>query len=200
LNISDQLLAALTLYGLPVLFGATFINSIGVPIPDAFLLIAAGSYVHLGDMNLWGVIVLATIGAVLGDQVGYGIGFWGGRRLAHRLSKWLGGEKRWHDAEGLAKKWGGPGIFLSRWLFTALNSWVNVISGITTYSYPKFLFWDISGEIVWVILYVLLGNIFSDRVQELIEALANLIWVEIGILAALLFGWRLIVYFRSPNK
>jgi membrane-associated protein len=200
LNLSDQLLAALTLYGLPVLFGATFINSIGVPIPDAFLLIAAGSYAHLGEMNLWGVIVLATIGAVLGDQVGYGIGLWGGRPLAHRLSKWLGGEKRWHDAEGLAKKWGGPGIFLSRWLFTSLNAWVNVISGITTYSYPRFLFWDVSGEIVWVILYVLLGNIFSDRVQELIEALGNFVWVEIGILAALLFGWRLIVYFRRNSK
>jgi membrane-associated protein len=165
LNISDQLLAALTLYGLPVLFGITFINSIGVPIPDAILLIAAGSYVRLGDMNLWGVIVLATIGAVLGDQVGYGIGLWGGRRLANRLSKWLGGEKRLHEAEALAKKWGGPGIFFSRVLFTGLNSWVNVISGITTYSYSKFLFWDVAGEVVWVILYVLLGNIFSDRVQ-----------------------------------
>ncbi len=200
MSINEQLLAALTYYGLPVLFGVTFINSIGIPIPDAVLLIAAGAFVQMGDMNLAWVVVLGTIGAVLGDQVGYGVGRWGGRRLANRISRWLGGEKRLQDAEAIAKKWGGPGIFLSRCLFTSLNTWVNLISGFTSYPYRYFLFWDIFGEVVWVLIYVILGELFSDRVQALIELLGNFFWIEIGLLAAVLFGWGLIKYIRKPNK
>ncbi len=200
MSINDQILAALSYYGLPVLFGATFINSIGVPIPDAILLIAAGAFVQMGDMNLTWVLLLATIGAILGDQVGYGVGRWGGQRLADRISRWLGGEKRLQDAERIAKRWGGPGIFFSRWLFTSLNSWVNLISGFTSFPYRYFLLWDVLGEIVWVIVYVLLGILFSNRVQALIELLGNLVWVEIGLLAALLFGWGLIRYLRNNKR
>jgi membrane protein DedA with SNARE-associated domain len=73
------------MYGLPVLFGAILLGSVGIPLPSTFLLVAAGSFVEQGEMNLLGVISLACIGAILGDQIGYGIGRWGGRRLVLRL-------------------------------------------------------------------------------------------------------------------
>jgi membrane-associated protein len=117
MSISDQLLAAFVLYGLPVLFGVILIGSVGIPVPGTFLLIAAGSFVAQGEMNLWWVILLASIGAVLGDQIGH----WGGRRLVLKVSGWLGGADRLHDAEVLTKKWGGFSIFLSRWLITILG-------------------------------------------------------------------------------
>jgi membrane-associated protein len=199
-SISDQFLAALTIYGLPVLFGVTFMNSIGIPVPGAVLLIAAGSFVQLGDLNLGWVVALASIGAILGDQVGYGVGRWGGPRLAGRLSVWLGGKSRLNHAEALAKKWGGPGIFFSRWLFTSLNTWVNLTSGIASYSYGHFLFWDVTGEVIWVVLYVLLGKIFSDRVQALIEMVGSLFWVETGLIAAVIFGWMLIKSMHNGRK
>ncbi len=197
MSLNDQLLLALSLYGLPVLFGASLINSIGIPIPDAILLIAAGSYVQLGDLNQWWVIAIACVGAILGDQVGYFIGVWGGRRLVLRVGGWIGGEKRLVAAENLARRWGGFGIFISRWLLTTLQAWINLASGITCYPYARFLLWDITGEVIWVVIYVMLGRIFSDRVQDVIQLLGNLVWVEVGLIGVVIFGW---ILYRNLRK
>jgi len=198
-SIGDQLLAALTAYGLPVLFGVTMISSAGIPLPGTFLLIAAGSFVQLGDLSLGWVIAASCAGAVLGDQIGYWIGRWGGRRLAFRLSKWLGGEERIHAAESMAARWGGPGIFFSRWLVIQLGPWINLSSGITAYSYPRFLAWDIAGELFWVLLFVITGMVFSDRVQALTEVLGNLGWVVIGLVGAAVSGLLLVRTWRSTG-
>jgi membrane-associated protein len=199
-NLNDQLLAALSLYGLPVLFLTSLINSIGIPIPDAILLVAAGSYIQLGDLNQGWVIAIACVGAILGDQVGYGLGYWGGRRLVLRLGRWIGGEQRLASAERLARRWGGFGIFFSRWLLTTLEAWINLASGITCYPYLRFLLWDVTGEIVWVVIYVMLGRIFSDRVQDVIQLMGSLVWVEVGLVGAVFFGWLLIRNLRKRSR
>jgi membrane-associated protein len=200
MSISDQLLAAFVLYGLPVLFGAVLIGSVGIPLPSTFLLIAAGSFVEQGEMNLWWVILLAICGAILGDQIGYGIGRWGGRRLTRRVSGWFGGKNRLLAAEASTRKWGGFSIFFSRWLITPLGPMLNLTSGITTYSYPHFLFWDVAGEAVWVILYVMVGKMFSDRIEALTEMFGNLIWVAVGLIAVIFFGWLLVKNFHTAPK
>jgi len=200
MNIEEQLLAALTLYGLPVLFGVTLVSSIGIPIPGSILLVAAGSFVDLGEMNFWAVIIFGSIGAILGDQIGYGVGRWGGRRVSLRLDRWLGGEQRLAGIESFARKWGGPGIFASRWLIIQLGPWVNLACGIIAYPYPFFLFWDIAGEVFWVVFFVLVGMFFSERVQALAQMLGNLTWVVVGLVAAVIFAWLLIRNLRSSRK
>ena len=204
MNITDQLLSALMNYGLPVLFSVifiAFIASAGIPLPVSLLLIAAGSFVEQGDMNFWQVLLVASAGAILGDQVGYGIGRWGGRRFAKRLGSWLGDENRLLEAVATARKWGGISVFLTRWLLTPLGSWTNLASGISEYSWPRFLIWSALGEALWVTIYVSLGRIFNDRVQAMSDWLGNLTWVVIGLIAAIFLGWRLFNnLFRSPEK
>jgi membrane protein DedA with SNARE-associated domain len=200
LNINDQVLAALSIYGLPVLSSLIFFTSLGIPLPATFVLIAAGSFVELGDMNLWWVVALGAVAAVIGDQAAYGIGRWGGHRLSNRLTRWFGGAKQLDSAENAVNRWGWAGIFFSRWLVTPLSPYVNYTSGITCYPYRRFLLWDITGELLWVSLYVLAGMQFSDRVQALIETLGNLAWVEIGLIAAAIFGWLLYRNLRKSRK
>lgn len=202
MNITDQLLSALMNYGLPVLFSALFIASAGVPLPVSLALIAAGSFVEQGDMNFWQVLLVASAAAILGDQVGYGIGRWGGRRFAKRLGSWLGDENRLLEAEATIRKWGGVSVFLTRWLLTPLGSWTNLTSGISGYSWPRFLIWGALGQMLWVVIYVSLGRIFSDRVQAISDLLGNLTWVVIGSIAALLLGWKLFknLFRASPEK
>ena len=196
MTLTDQLLAALALYGVPVLFGTTFIASLGIPLPDTFLLIAAGSFIQQGDLDPRWVIVLTAIAAVLGDQVGYWVGRWGSHWAEGFISRRIGGPARLQAAEAVAKRWGGLGIFFSRWLVTTLAPWINLTSGITEYPYARFLFWDILGDTVGVVIYVVIGVVFSDRVQALTEALGNFAWVFIGLIAAAIFGWQLVKYIR----
>jgi len=196
---TDQVLAWLSIYGVPVLFAVIMIASAGVPFPITFMLIAAGSFVELGELSLWWVIVAGISGAVIGDQIGYGIGRWGSG-AAVRFATWISSEEKWRQAEAAARKWGGPGIFFSRWLITPLGPLINFASGIAEYSWPRFLLWDIAGETIWVVLYVLLGKLFSDRVQAMKDMMGNLTWAFVALFACLVFGWKLIGYLRPAGS
>jgi len=197
--VSDQLLAWVSLYGVPALFGILLVTCLGVPFPGTLMLLAVGSFVAQGEMKLWQVLVVGSAGAIGGDQIGYWLGRWGGRRLVHRITDKVGGADMIKRAEAFAQHWGGAGIFFSRWLVGPLGPWINLSSGITEYPWPRFTLWDVLGEMLWVVLYVILGKTFSDRVQGLAELLGNLTWVIVGVIAAIILGWKLFQYFRDPD-
>ena len=196
MSFTDQLLAALLVYGVPLLFVVIAVAAVGVPFPVSLTLVAAGSFAKQGEMRLLPVIVAGSLAAILGDQIGYGISRWGGRRLIDRIARRLGGAEKVRKAEALSKKWGGPGIFFSRWLITELGPWLNVTSGISGYPWRRFIFWDVLGEVLWVSLYVMLGYVFSDRVQYIAEILGNLAWAILAFIVAIILGWKLFRYFR----
>jgi membrane protein DedA with SNARE-associated domain len=200
MSLTDQLLAALLLYGLPVLFGVTVIAAVGAPVPVSLMFVASGSFVAQGEMKLRQVIIVASAATVLGDQIGYGLARWGGRRLVVRISRKMGFEAKIQKAEALAKQWGGLGIFLSRWLVTPLGPWLNVTSGIADYPWRRFILWDVLGDVLCVVVYVMLGYIFSDRVQAMVETLGNLPWVILGFIAAVILGWKIVLYLRSQTE
>src|SRR5712672_895433 len=196
---TDQLLGALSQYGLPVLFGVIVIAAAGIPLPISMMLVAAGSFVELGEMKLWQVIVVASAGAVIGDQIGYALGRWGGQRFADRIRRRRNGRVRIAQAQAFAKRWGAAGIFLTRWLITPLGPWLNLTSGMAGYPWLQFLVWDMLGEVLWVVLYVMLGMLFSDRVQALVEILGNLAWVIVGLIVAAILGWKLLRYLQPAE-
>lgn len=199
MNLSDYLLGALGIYGLPLLFVALLVGSAGIPLPASFLLLAAGSFVAQDDLSLWPVLGLAAAGAIIGDNIGYAMGRWGGRRLVTWLGKRLA-KNRLSQTENWLKRWGGSGIFFSRWLLTPLGPVVNITSGLTRYSWPRFLFFCATGEALWVLLFVLLGKLFSGQVQAMSEFFGDLTWVIVGLLVVLLLGWSLFKSFRSPPE
>ena len=199
MSLTDQLLAALLLYGLPALFGVLVIASIGAPLPASLMLVAAGSFVEQGEMKLWLVVIVASMAAVMGDQIGYGMARWAGRPLVARIIRKIGGEDKIRKAEALAKRWGGPGIFFSRWLVTSLGPWLNVTSGIAEYPWRRFILWVVLGDVLWVVMNVMTGYLFSDRVQSIAELMGYLAWVFIGFIVAVILGWKIMHYLRSQN-
>jgi membrane-associated protein len=199
-NLNDYLLSTLGIYGLPVLFGILVIGCMGVPLPASLLLLVAGSLTEQGDMSLWPTLVLATVAAIIGDNIGYSIGRWGGTRVRGRLARLIGGEEKLKSAEEWLRRHEGAGIFFSRWLLTPLGPVVNITSGLTNYSWPRFLFYDVMGEVLWVALYVMLGRFFSGRVQEMSELLGDFVWAIVGLLCVAMLGWSLLKYFRAPAK
>jgi membrane-associated protein len=193
----EQILAALAQYGSPALFAVVTIASIGVPLPVSLLLIVTGSLVAQGVMPMWWAIGLACAGSVIGDQIGYAIGRYGGGVLVARFSGMLGGPTGMAKAEAHARRWGGVGVFLSRWLVTPLGSLINFTSGIAEYPWLRFLIWDVLGEALGSALYIVLGWVFSDRVLELDAALGDFSWMMLALLAAVALGWMLWPYLRA---
>ncbi len=200
MNINDQLLAALVLYGAPVLFVVLVVAAAGLPLPATLLLIAAGAFVEQGSLSFWQVLGLGVMAAVLGDQIGFWIGRRGGHHLAVRFSRWFGGEERLLQAEAATKRWGGLGVFFTRWLVSPLGPAVNLVCGATAYPWLMFLGFDLAGELVWVVLYVMLGRLFSDRVQALSTLLGNVVWALVGLVAVVVLGWTLVQHLRPAGS
>lgn len=195
---SEQVLAALARYGSPALFAIVAVAAIGVPLPVTLLLIVTGSLAAQGALGLWPAIAIAAAGSVVGDQTGYAIGRWGGKKLVARFRGFLGGAERIEQLDAKARKWGGTGVFFSRWLVTPLGPWINLASGVTDYSWFRFTFWDALGESFGCALYIWLGRVFSDRVQALGSILGDLTWAILGLLAAAVIGWKL--FFGRPGR
>jgi membrane protein DedA with SNARE-associated domain len=196
LNLTDYLLSALGIYGVPLLFVALLVGSIGIPLPASFLLLAAGSFVAQQELSLWRVVSLAAAGAIIGDNIGYALGRWGGRRVLTWLGNLLG-EDRLIKTQNWLQRWEGAGVFLSRWLLTPLGPVVNVTSGLSRYSWPRFFFFCVTGEVLWVSLYVLLGKFFSGQVQAMSDFFGYFTWVIVGLFVVLALGWSLFKSFRE---
>src|SRR5580658_733376 len=188
---SEQVLAALARYGYPALFAIVAIAAVGVPLPVTLILIVTGSLAAQGAMNVWLAIAIAAVGSVAGYQVGYAVGRWGGTRLVARLSRLIGSAERIAEMDAKAKKWGGAGVFFSRWLVAPLGPWINLASGAADYSWFRFTLWDFLGESFGAVLFIWLGHIFSDRVQEVGAIFGDLTWAILGVLAAAFLGWKL---------
>lgn len=100
---NEYLLASFTQYGMPILFFTVLIAAIGLPLPASLLLIAAGALV-------------AGAAAMAGDHMGYGLGYWGGKRLIRRFAKKVDREDKVKEARAFTRRWGGSSVFFSRWL------------------------------------------------------------------------------------
>lgn len=197
MDLQTILLDAMATYGAFAIFGTILLASIGLPLPASFLLVAAGSFIMQGEMELWPVLWAAVLGAVIGDHIGYGIGRIGGRTFVQKLSQRVSADSLLIQAEATMQRWGGVGVFLSRWLLTAVAPYVNLTSGLMGYHLLSFSFWDILGEILWVALYVQVGRLFSDQLATISDALGDLTWVALGAIAILLIGYKLIQSFRQ---
>jgi len=197
--VSDYLLSELGIYGLPLLFVVLVVGCAGLPLPASFLLLAAGSFVAQDELHLWPALGLASAGAIIGDNIGYALGRWGGRRISSWLPK-LFAKDRLRKTEKWLKRWGGAGIFFSRWLVTPLGPVVNITSGLTNYSWPRFFLYCATGETLWVVVYVSLGKLFSGQVQAMSEFFGDFTWVMAGLLVVLVLGRNLFKFFRSPPE
>jgi membrane-associated protein len=189
--VTEQLLELLTTYGLPALFVAMILAAAGMPFPSSLTLIAMGSFVAQGEWSFWPVVLSGAAGAIVGDQIGYAFGRYGGRPLLAAVTRRIGGADKVAQAEAYSRRWAGWGVFFSRWLIGPLGPWVNVTSGMTEYPWPSFLMLDVAGELLWLLIYVSLGRAFSDQVQTIAGLLGNLTWVIVGLLAAAALGWKL---------
>ena len=192
--LSEQLVTSLLLYGLPVLFGTIFLAAVGLPLPASLLLITTGACTAQGQFDLRWVVVLATSAAVLGDLVGYALGRWGGQHAVVRLNRWLGGSARLAQAEAVARRWGGLSVFLSRWLLSPLGSAINVTSGMARYPWLKFVSFDIAGELLWVVLYLVIGRSFSDQIDVISGWLGDITWWICVALAAVALTMSIVRY------
>jgi len=188
---TGQLLEFLTVYGLPAAALLLAVGQFGIPIPTSLALLTLGALAANGDADLSTAFIWALTGATLGDQAG----FFAGRFIiqsAEGRPGFLGGmAKKARAAEPRLANWGGRGVFFTRWLVTPLGPAFNIASGITGLPWSKFTVWCVSGEILWVSIYIALGYSFGSNIETLSGILGNLSMALAMLALAAFLGWRL---------
>ena len=142
-------------------------------------------------MNLAMVLAVASAAAIAGDLTGYAIG----RKLGHAAIRRLNPKikEKVDEAEKHVRKWGSWSIFLTRWLITPLGPTVNLISGASEFPFLKFLCWDVVGEVLWVVLYVMIGRLIEAEVQAISAVAYDIIWVLVCLAIAGVLAWRIVL-------
>ena len=104
-------------YGYLVVFLGVMLESTGVPLPGETILIAAGALVHKGVLDLGDALFFGILGAVIGDQLGYWAGRFGGRPFVLRWGRYtLITPVRLAHAEAFFARRGGRAVFLARFV------------------------------------------------------------------------------------
>jgi membrane-associated protein len=155
---SQLLLSGLITYGAPLFGLVLLIAALGLPIPSSLLVVAAGAFSRLGNLDGASAAVMGLAGAVAGDSLSYAIGHYGGKRIQNRL----GSPALWAKAQSVFSQGSGPAVFLTRFLLTAVALPVNLMAG-SVCKFRKFLAYVIAGEALWIILYGGLGYLFGSQ-------------------------------------
>jgi membrane protein DedA with SNARE-associated domain len=147
----DRLLAH---YGYAAVFMFVMIESLGVPFPGETMVIAAALYAGLThNLDAWLIWLTAAAGAIIGDNIGYGIGYWGGFRLLVRYgSKIRLDEAKLKVGKLVFAEHGGKVVFFGRFI-SVLRTYAAFLAGTNRMSYWRFFAFNASGGIVWAAIY-----------------------------------------------
>jgi membrane-associated protein len=131
-------------------------------LPGDSLLFAIGAISSLPDtgINVWLMIVVLIVAAVLGDAVNYSIGHLLGPKVFAREDSWLLNKKHLVRTQEFYERHGGKTIFLARFV-PIVRTFAPFIAGIGRMSYARFAMWNVTGGIVWVTGLTLAGYFFG---------------------------------------
>jgi membrane protein DedA with SNARE-associated domain len=141
----------ITHYGLWFLFAIVCLESAGLWLPGETALIAAAVYAGNGHLSITWVIVVATVAAIVGDNIGYWIGREAARPLIYRFERLRRlADRVLPPAERFFERHGGKAVFLARF-FGGLRVTGAWMAGITRMQWWRFLMWNALGGIVWAV-------------------------------------------------
>ena len=156
------------------------------PIPSEIILPLAGFNAKLGTaFPLWGAIVWATVGSVVGALALYLVGALLGRERTRAIMNWLPLVKvsdvdkteKWFDDHGQAT------VFFGR-MVPIFRSLISIPAGVTRMPIPRFLMLTTAGSLIWNTILIVAGYILGanwSKVEGPVSTLANIVLVLVAV-------------------
>lgn len=197
---TDWLFAAVAQWGAVALAFVTFASCLAAPVPASLMMLAAGAFAASGDLDIFAVALAALGGAIAGDQLGYQVG-----RLGYAGAEaWLT-RNHWRAAilqraHGAVQTGGGTAVFLSRWLFSPLGPYVNLLAGSARMNWGRFTLFGAMGEVFWVGIYVGLGFAAGGQLEQVTEMSGNVTGLASSLALTLMLGYALLRWGRQASR
>ena len=179
-------------HGYALLFGWVLLEQMGLPIPAAPLLVAAGALARAGKMNLTFAVALAFIAVILADLFWYSLGRYRGGRILKLLCRIsLEPDSCVRRTENLFVRRGVYALLVAKFV-PGLNTAAPSLAGIFRMPVRRFMIYDSLGGLFWVVSVTSLGLIFSDQLEQIALRWGGwLVAVLAGSLAAYVL-WKFI--------
>ncbi len=174
------------------------VENIFPPIPSEVILTFGGFMTTYTSMNVWGVVLAATIGSVIGAFVLYLIGrILNAERLERLLSGRAGRVLRLkpddvEKAQGWFENRGGKAVFFCRFI-PIVRSLISIPAGMTGMNPGKFAAFTTAGTFLWNLVLVNLGVLAGaswEKIAAAVDTYAHIVLViiiAVAVLAGILF-------------
>jgi membrane protein DedA with SNARE-associated domain len=192
-----DLMLLLDAYGYWAVLVIVGLESLGVPLPGETTLITAAIYAGASHRLSVGLVILAAIGgAILGDNLGYAIGHWGGYRLLVRYGRYV----RLHEgrvklARYLFLRHGGKVVFFGRFV-SILRTYAAFLAGTTRMPWWRFFAFNAAGGILWALIYGVGAYLLGTQLYRISRPLE----VAAGIAAAVAIVAFLVFLARNEKR
>lgn len=162
---------------------------LGFVLPGETAVVIGGVLAATGRLQLTVLLVLVVLAAILGDTVGYEVGrHLGPRALASRPLRRHRG--RVESAQRFLRRRGGMAVFIGRWT-AFLRAVMPGLAGISRMPYPRFLFFNASGGLLWGVAVTLLGYFAGNSYSAVENTLGRASAVVLAVLVvAVLVVWH----------
>jgi membrane-associated protein len=130
-------------------------------LPGDSLLFAIGSFAALGSLDVRLSIISLSIAAIAGDTVNYWIGNFAGPKVFSKEKSRLLNKEYLLRTHRFYEKYGGKTIVLARFI-PIIRSFAPFVAGIGTMSYSRFIVYNVTGGVAWVMLFIFGGYFFGN--------------------------------------
>ncbi|HXN25294.1 MAG TPA: VTT domain-containing protein [Candidatus Dormibacteraeota bacterium] len=134
---------------------------VGFFLPGDSLLVTAGVFAGAGHLPIVSLLLLVTVCAIIGDQLGYWIGRTAGQALYRREDSFLFRRSHLQRAHRFYEKYGGKTVILARFI-PIVRTFCPPVAGAANMPYSRYLTYDIFGGFIWV-GSMILGGYFLGR-------------------------------------
>jgi membrane protein DedA with SNARE-associated domain len=170
------------------------VEDFGIPVPGETILIAAALFAGAGKLNIVVVGIVGFLGAVVGDNIGFAIGHFGGRALALRWGKYVFlTPERLDKAEDFFERHGGKIIVVARFI-EGLRQANGIVAGISGMHWRRFVLFNAIGAALWVGVWVSVGYLAGNHITTIYNQITRyslyvLIAVAVAVIAFI--AWHL---------
>jgi membrane protein DedA with SNARE-associated domain len=187
-------------YGYLAVGGLVTLEDFGIPVPGETILVAASVYAGAGRLSIVVVGIVALAAAVLGDNIGYAIGRFGGHALVLRYGRFvLLTEERLARAEGFFARYGGPIVVVARFI-EGLRQLNGIIAGIAEMPWPRFLLFNAVGAALWVGVWTSVGYLAGDHIQVIYAAVTRYSLYALIAVVVLAAAWAIRFLIRRHRR
>jgi membrane protein DedA with SNARE-associated domain len=153
--------------GYPGIFFLMFLDSAMIPIPSEIILVFSGYLITSGVFEPVSVVLVGSLGNVLGSIVTYYIGLKWGRLMILRYGKYIFLKKKHLEyTENLFQRYGDKISFMGR-LLPAIRTYISLPCGIGKTNLVKFSVYTFLGSVIWNTLFIYVGMQLGNNWQDI---------------------------------